>query len=281
MDLLQPARAPKVPKTATEKNNTRRLIVVLEQASLETVKLGKGKEGHYALLNCDDHHHILKKHNRDLAESRPDITHQCLLALLDSPLNKAGKMQVFIHTTKNTLIELDPHVRIPRTFKRFCGLMGTPFNPVQLLHKLSIRSVNGPEKLLKVIKNPITDHLPPDCIKISTFANSAMSSEVPAMRLSSFLPSLDESKSLVFFIGAMAHGHDDWVDDIVDHKISISDYPLSAAVTCAKLVRASNTRPRVWKTCGIFFDAFQNSIALTIKLLLLISLGTCSLKLVF
>ena len=34
----------------------------------------------------------------------------------------------------------------------------------------------------------------------------------------------------------MAHGHDNWVDDIVDDKISISDYPLSAAVTCSKLV---------------------------------------------
>jgi len=38
---------------------------------------------------------------------------------------------------------------------------------VQLLHKLSIRGVNGPEKLLKVIKNPVIDHLPPDTIKLS------------------------------------------------------------------------------------------------------------------
>jgi len=38
---------------------------------------------------------------------------------------------------------------------------------VQLLHKLSIRGVNGPEKLLKVVKNPIVDHLPPNTIKIS------------------------------------------------------------------------------------------------------------------
>jgi rRNA small subunit pseudouridine methyltransferase Nep1 len=44
--------------------------------------------------------------------------------LLDSPLNKAGLLQVYIHTTKNALIEVNPHVRIPRTFKRFCGLMG-------------------------------------------------------------------------------------------------------------------------------------------------------------
>ena len=38
---------------------------------------------------------------------------------------------------------------------------------VQLLHKLSIRAVDGPEKLIKIIKNPIADHLPPNCRKIS------------------------------------------------------------------------------------------------------------------
>ncbi|KAJ3323183.1 Ribosomal RNA small subunit methyltransferase mra1 [Boothiomyces sp. JEL0866] len=226
MDLLKEQKPPKVPKSAAEKATTKRLIVVLEQASLETVKLGKGKEGHYVLMNCDDHHHILKKEGRDVSESRPDITHQCLLALLDSPLNKAGKLQVYIHTTKNVLIEVSPHVRIPRTFKRFSGLM------VQLLHKMSIRSVNGPEKLLKVIANPVTDHFPPNCRKIT------MSSEVPAVRLSNYLGTLPQDETLVFFIGAMAHGHDDWVDDIVDDKISISDYPLSAAVTCSKLTSA-------------------------------------------
>ncbi|KAI8823722.1 Alpha/beta knot methyltransferase [Fimicolochytrium jonesii] len=221
--ISQPQSAPKVAK---EKSSTKRLIVVLEQASLETVKLGKGKEGHYALLNCDDHHHILKKHGKDVSESRPDITHQCLLTLLDSPLNKAGLLQVYIHTTKNVLIEVNPHVRIPRTFKRFCGLM------VQLLHKLSIRAVNGPEKLLKVIKNPITDHLPPNARKIT------MSSEVPAVRLGPYVTSLPSDEPVVFFIGAMAHGSDNWVDDIVDDKISVSEYPLSASVTCGKLTCA-------------------------------------------
>lgn len=41
---------------------------------------------------------------------------------------------------------------------------------VQLLHRLSIRSINGSEKLLKVIKNPITDHLPTLSHKISAFS---------------------------------------------------------------------------------------------------------------
>jgi rRNA small subunit pseudouridine methyltransferase Nep1 len=151
----------------------RKLYVVLEQACLEAYRItsggGKGRNGRegevkYTLLNCDDHQGILAKTGRDIADARPDITHQCLLTLLDSPLNKAGLLQVYIHTAKGVLIEVNPHVRIPRTFKRFSGLM------VQLLHKLSIRGVNGPEKLLKVIKNPITDHLPPNTIKLSSYS---------------------------------------------------------------------------------------------------------------
>lgn len=54
---------------------------------------------------------------------------QCLLTLLDSPLNKAGRLQVYVQTAKGVLIEINPTVRIPRTFKRFSGLMGTYLLP--------------------------------------------------------------------------------------------------------------------------------------------------------
>lgn len=76
VDVHMVPHAPKVPKTAIEKENARRLIVILEQATLETLKIGKNKEGHYQLLNVDDHLHILKKNNRETYEARPDITHQ-------------------------------------------------------------------------------------------------------------------------------------------------------------------------------------------------------------
>jgi rRNA pseudouridine-1189 N-methylase Emg1 (Nep1/Mra1 family) len=46
------------------------------------------------------------------------------MTLLDSPLNKAGLLQVYIQTTNNITIEVNPQIRIPRTFKRFAGLMG-------------------------------------------------------------------------------------------------------------------------------------------------------------
>jgi len=211
----------------------RRLYVILEQACLEAYRIGSvsgakggkgGREGEvkYTLLNCDDHQGILAKTGRDIADARPDITHQCLLTLLDSPLNKAGLLQVYIHTARGVLIEVNPHVRIPRTFKRFSGLM------VQLLHKLSIRGVNGPEKLLKVIKNPVTDHLPPNTIKLT------LSGDSPTIRLSRYLPTLPITHSIAVFVGAMARGKDDFADGVVDEKISISDYPLSASVACGK-----------------------------------------------
>ncbi|KAH9916785.1 Alpha/beta knot methyltransferase [Fomitopsis serialis] len=218
-----------VPK-GTAAAGQRRLFVVLEQACLEAYRVssnarGKnGREGEvkYALLNCDDHQGILAKTGRDIADARPDITHQCLLTLLDSPLNKAGLLQVYIHTAKGVLIEVNPHVRIPRTFKRFSGLM------VQLLHKLSIRGVNGPEKLLKVIKNPVTDHLPANTMKLT------LSGDAPTVRLSRYLPTLPETHNVAVFVGAMARGRDDFADAVVDEKISISDFPLSASVACGK-----------------------------------------------
>ena len=78
----------------------------------------------FELLNAEDHKSQLTKHGRDVSSARPDITHQCLMMLLDSPLNRAGRLQIYIHTQRNVLIEVSPHIRIPRTFKRFCGLMG-------------------------------------------------------------------------------------------------------------------------------------------------------------
>lgn len=71
----------------------RRLYVILEQACLETYRIsgggsnGKGRnrkgdgEVKYTLLNCDDHQGILAKTGRDIADARPDITHQVNLIL--------------------------------------------------------------------------------------------------------------------------------------------------------------------------------------------------------
>jgi rRNA small subunit pseudouridine methyltransferase Nep1 len=150
-----------------------------------------------------------------------------LLTLLDSPVNKAGLLQIYIATAKGVLIEVSPTVRIPRTFKRFAGLM------VQLLHRLSIRSTNSQEKLLKVIKNPITDHLPPNCRKIT------LSFDAPVVKVREYMEALKPDESICVFVGAMAKGSDNFADEFVDEKISISNFSLSASVACSKFCHAA------------------------------------------
>ncbi len=152
---------------------------------------------------------------------------QCLLTLLDSPINKAGKLQIYILTAKDVLIEVSPTVRIPRTFKRFAGLM------VQLLHRLSIRSTNSQEKLLRVIKNPITDHLPPNCRKVT------LSFDATVRPVREYIDSVPGNQSICVFVGAMAKGPDNFADAYVDEKISISNYSLSASVACSKFCHAA------------------------------------------
>lgn len=233
---LPASLVPQAPQVLTSKDkDTQRLIVVLAMASLETHKVSTSGPGpdKYVLLNCDDHQGILKKMGKDISEARPDITHQCLLTLLDSPVNKAGKLQVYIQTSKGVLIEVNPTVRIPRTFKRFSGLM------VQLLHKLSIRSVNSEEKLLRVIRNPITDHLPTDCVKLT------LSYDAPVVRVQDYMKShLKPNQSICVFVGAMARGRDNFADEFVDDKIGLSHYPLSASVACSKFCHGAED---LWK----------------------------------
>jgi len=215
----------KIPKTFGEAQTETKLIVVLEKACLETVK----RKNDFELLNCDDHLSILRANKRDLNDARPDITHQCLLSLLDSPLNKAGKLQVYIHTQRNVLIEVHPQIRIPRTFKRFSGLM------VQLLHKLSIRASDGPMQLLKVIKNPVTQYFPVGCQKIGTSRQAEKTVEINV-----FAKTLRPGP-VVFVIGALARGAVE--ADYVDEEICISNYGLSGAAVCSKVCFAME---QVW-----------------------------------
>jgi rRNA small subunit pseudouridine methyltransferase Nep1 len=210
----------KIPKPFGEVQTENKLYVVLEKACLETVK----RKNEFELLNCDDHLGILRANKRDLNDGRPDITHQCLLSLLDSPLNKAGKLQVYIHTQRNVLIEVHPQVRIPRTYKRFSGLM------VQLLHKLTIRAADGPMQLLKVVKNPVTQYFPVGCTKIGTSRESEK-----LIDINTYVKTLRPGP-IVFVIGAFARGSMEV--DYIDEQIAISSYGLSGAAVCSKVCYA-------------------------------------------
>nr|AGT15998.1 ribosome biogenesis protein [Saccharum hybrid cultivar R570] len=194
-------------------------IFVLERACLE---VGKTMQ----ILNSDDHANYLRKQNRNPADYRPDIIHQALLAIFDSPLTKAGRLQaVYVRTEKGVLFEIKPHVRMPRTFKRFCGLMS------QLLQKLSITAVGKREKLLNVVKNPVTRYLPVGARKIGLSFSAEKS-----VNLFDYVAKSSDDEPLVFVVGAMAHGKID--KEYTDDYIQICNYPLSAACCLNRICSA-------------------------------------------
>uniref|UniRef100_R7WBS5 Ribosomal RNA small subunit methyltransferase NEP1 n=1 Tax=Aegilops tauschii TaxID=37682 RepID=R7WBS5_AEGTA len=228
-----------------------RAIFVLERACLEVGKVGKTMQ----ILNSDDHANYLRKHNRNPADYRPDIIYQALLAIFDSPLTKAGRLQaVYVRTEKGVLFEVKPNVRLPRTCKRFCGLMS------QLLQKLSITAVGRREKLLNVIKNPVTQYLPVGsrkigenlCIILEKVKYLPVSSGKltlmficclglsysadKSVKLNDYVAEFSDDEALVFVVGAMAHGKID--SAYTDDQIQISSYPLSAAWCLGKICTA-------------------------------------------
>ncbi|KAJ0047012.1 hypothetical protein Pint_05367 [Pistacia integerrima] len=145
------------------------VIFVLEKASLEVAKVGKS----YQILNLDGHANFLKRNNKNPGDYRPDTVHQALLSILDSPLIKAGRLRaVYVKTEK-----------------------------VQLLLKLSITAAGKREKLLRVIKNPVTQYLPVNSQKIGFSYSSEK-----WVKMRNHVATISDDMDLVFVVGAMANG---------------------------------------------------------------------------
>lgn len=103
---------------------------------------------------------------------------------------------------------LRAHGCVSRRPRRPCIASSSALSPappaarptVQLLQKLSIRGTNGPDKLLKVIRNDIQTHLGTECVRL------ALSQQGNEHRLCDYIPTLPANKNIVVFIGAMAKG---------------------------------------------------------------------------
>ena len=98
----------------------------------------------------------------------------------------------------------------------------------------SIHASDGPQKLLKVIKNPVSDHFPAGCRKLCSSFKAPRC--VNAKELVP-KPEVDGADTpIVIAVGAMAHGSLNLA--YTEEDVAISGYPLSAALTCAKLCSA-------------------------------------------
>jgi rRNA small subunit pseudouridine methyltransferase Nep1 len=54
---------------------------------------------------------------------RPDIVHNVLLQVLETPLNWENQLRVFVHTQDDYVVSINPAIRLPKNYLRFIGLI--------------------------------------------------------------------------------------------------------------------------------------------------------------
>ncbi|OEH75624.1 nucleolar essential protein [Cyclospora cayetanensis] len=232
--------APRAEVKRADRLQGQKVVVVLEDAVLE---LAKGREGSLQLLEGLQHRRLLQHEERDTTDVRPDIAHQCLMALQESPLNRVGehvfspipcvcrplpslstssKAVVLLISTDlavvdRQLIEVHPQLRVPPTYEEFRKLM------VNLLHTRRIRAVEKNVTLLQIIKNDPNLFLPVSCRKIA---------KGHPVDLEAFVQQFKETKHpVVFLVGAVAHTNPTANSELAEECVSIAPCGLSAGVS--------------------------------------------------
>merc|ERR1712048_709139 len=88
-------------------------------------------------------------------------THESLISLLDSPLNKAGRLLIYLHSAEDVLVEVHPSCRVPRVFSKFAQLIYT------LLRKGKVQGYQANFPLMQVVEGPVHRYFPTDCHRIA------------------------------------------------------------------------------------------------------------------
>lgn len=93
------------------------------------------------LLDDSKHHSAMERLKLREKRGRPDVVHNCLLLLLDSPMRK--NFEVYVHTISGFILRISSETRLPRNYNRFIGLMETLFK------EKVIKS--GDKKLIEIV----------------------------------------------------------------------------------------------------------------------------------
>ncbi|KAG9393977.1 Ribosomal biogenesis, methyltransferase, EMG1/NEP1 [Carpediemonas membranifera] len=216
-----------------------KLTVVIVEAQLETAEIQKGNSTRVELLSSDNQEYATLPSNRSRG-LRPDITYQLLLNMLDSPLNRAGMLKLYILTEAGVLLDIHPSLRVPRTYPQFAILMG------QLLERGKIRSSG---KLNVILGRTTTNVLKPGAesteyntvLPLGALRIGLEANMEEMVELQSYVGAMDPDKEYVFALGATSRSNIDDKATWVEKWVSVSKYPLSAAVVGNKLVGAFET----------------------------------------
>ncbi|GIX64208.1 ribosomal RNA small subunit methyltransferase NEP1, putative [Babesia caballi] len=135
-----------------------------------------------------------------------------------------GLLKVLIRTEDNTLIDVSPHLRVPRTPKQFDSML------VHLLYKRVVKSQERDTVLMRVVKNDIEVQLPTGARR---FGLSVGGRPVKLKGFCQQFKGVDYP--VVFHVGAVSHSQPKGTVNQVEEVLSISSHGLTAAHVCAKI----------------------------------------------
>jgi rRNA small subunit pseudouridine methyltransferase Nep1 len=96
--------------------------IVMERCVLNSAR-ARSKDPKKMILDASHHHPAFGKLPDGDRRGRPDIVHLSLLLCLDSDVNAARKLKIFVHTRNDDVIAVNPETRLPPNYIRFIGLI--------------------------------------------------------------------------------------------------------------------------------------------------------------
>lgn len=125
-----------------------------DDKQIRKLAVERGKRPEELLLDSNFMHSSIERHfpGKSNRMGRPDIFHMLMNLVLESILNKEGKLALNIHTVDDKFIRVNPRTRIPKSYNRFVGLIE------KLLLKGKIESPDG-LILMDLKKLSLNDHL--------------------------------------------------------------------------------------------------------------------------
>ncbi|HSE99280.1 MAG TPA: ribosome biogenesis protein [Nitrososphaeraceae archaeon] len=165
-----------------------------------------GKSANEVLLDKSYHYNAMREEKIDgiWKRGRPDLVHISLMSILSTPLFQRNLVNVYVHTIDNKVIFFGKQVRIPKSFRRFEGLMIKLFQEKEI--KENLKDDDRYRYLLKIEKNMTFDNLLGKVIqphKVIGFSSTGILKDLKTI--------VDENieidnKKLAFIIGGFPSG---------------------------------------------------------------------------
>jgi rRNA small subunit pseudouridine methyltransferase Nep1 len=177
------------------------------------------------LLDRSLHHAAMLKLKDHLKRGRPDITHFVLLEALGSPLNKEGRLQVFIHTCNDYVIKVNPKTRLPKNYNRFVGLIE------QLFQQQKVPLEGKPLLCLEQKSLPqLVSEIKPDYVLCFSKKGEPKSIE-------NVVSTLQKNQNTSVIVGGFAHGHfSETTLQLVDETVCVDQEMLETWIITSRII---------------------------------------------